>query len=108
MSIPMGSEEEPRRLKRKDYVTIIGTNDEWEDLIGVVDDILDSDGNSCQRNKIGTSCLVRIPLSRSNQAPLRLVGVNFITPYVRHELRQNEDVCLFMMKHLEWVDPDDL
>jgi len=105
MNAPVDDEH---KIEIGDYVEVVNTNDEFEDLIGVVEDFYDSEGKSCQSDRKEALCVIRIPLQRQDQAMMRLVGVNFITPYVRHELKTNEELCLFTKDKLEWFDPNEL
>lgn len=104
--VPSFSDE--RGIARLDYVAVIETDDEWDGLIGTVEDFFDDLGASCSPETKGAVVLVRIPTSKRSQAALRLEQVNFLTPYVRKELQSHDDLHLFLRKHLEWFDPNDL
>lgn len=100
--------EDDHNIQLRDYVEVVNTDDEFEGLIGVVEDFYDEDNNSCSPGQKGAVCLVRIPLMKRDQAAMRLSGVNFITSYVRLELRNNDELCLFPLNKLEWFDPNEL
>lgn len=98
----------PVFLKVGDYVQIVDTDDESEDLIGVIDEIFDDDGNSVKSTKFGRDVAVFIPLSRKDQEQHNLLSVNEIGSYVRQELRLNEGLLKVRSENLEWFDPDEL
>ena len=95
-------------LKQKDYAAIVETNDEFEDLIGIVDEIYDSKGDICKDTRTGTRVALRIPLTREEQKLTRLYGVNDITRYARQQVQLNDGCLLINTSNLEIVNPEDL
>lgn len=87
---------------------MLNTDDEWEELIGIVETLYNSAGAPCRAGAAATTAEVRFPLSRSSQYSMRLTGVNFFTDYVRTQLRMNDEVQMFSMENLEVVDRDNL
>lgn len=104
---PEPDQQEAESLKRRSYVCVVDTNDEWEDAIGVVEDILLGDA-SVPASSEGCEIIVFFPLLREDIQQLKLVGVNFFTAPCRHELRKNAGMKLFPVKNLEFLDPAEL
>lgn len=100
--------ESRKEIRRRDYVLVVETNDEWDGLVGVIDDFLDENGQSCLLSGPNVSCLVRIPVTRRTQRQLRMIGVNHLTDYVLRELRLHDELRLFPLAHLEWISADEL
>ena len=95
-------------MRRQDYVQVLDTSDEWEDLIGIVEALYDAQGVPCRSGSRVMTAEVRFPLSPTSQYATRLVGVNFFTDYVRNQLRLNNEVSIIPVKNLEVIDKDDL
>jgi hypothetical protein len=115
MSSPSSSSHPPappespdnRRLRRRHYAEIVETADEFEGLIGVVEDFLDEEGNSQRMHGPETRCVVlHVPTHPDTQANLRLRDVNELTSYVRAQLRREDDRLCFPSAQLAWFDPD--
>ena len=105
--MPRALPEENRVPRRWDFIKVVDTMDEWEELIGRVEEFVDAEGGSHTELKEGFLAKVFFPTKQSDQRSLRLVGVNFFTPYIRHLLREQEGYHFLEMKNLEWVDPDE-
>lgn len=100
--------EKPAFIRRLDYVQVVDTQDEWEDLIGIVDMLYDAHGNPCRAGRHVKTAEVRFPLSRGAQYAAHLIGVNFFTDYVRTCLRRSNEFQEFAVTNLERVDRDEL
>ena len=101
--------ESSSALRIGDYVSVQNTDDEWEDLVGILENFCNGDGETLRRDsEKATHAEVRFPLSRSVQHALRLNGVNFFTDYVRVQLRLNNELEMFSLSSLEAVSWDDL
>ena len=105
------SEQQPLDpvIRKGDYVEIANTTDEWEGIIGVVEEFYTEIGDFCKFNDPGVFfAQIRIPTRKSDQRPLRLWGVNHLTGYVLYELRNNDDIKLVKVSCLEYVDEEEL
>lgn len=103
-----GKEGDVAVLKKRNHVRVIDTLDEWEDLIGVVEEFMNSDGTTTDKFQVGQQVIVFFPLSREDIRLTKLVGVNTFTSFCRFELKQHEGLRAFAVKHLELVDPAEL
>lgn len=101
-------EEVGRQLKRNDYVAVIDTSDEWEDLIGKIEEFMAPDGSLHQEFQPGFRVVVFFPINRDDIRSARLVGVNRFTSFVRQHLRTYEGKQVFDIIKVEWFDPNDL
>lgn len=108
MSTPNRPEMTDRQVAKGDYVEIVDTSDEWESLIGIVEDFYDDQGQSCPVTHKEAVALVRIPTTKRGQVTLRLQDVNFLTSFVRQELNLHDELRIFPLKNVEWFDPNDL
>src|SRR4051812_1481988 len=97
----------PIPLKKRDYVSI-ETDDEWDGLIGIIEDFLDAEGNSVSASDVTSRVMIRIPLTRQGQNSYRLLRVNFLTDYVRILLRENNENVIMPREKVEYFDPADL
>ena len=105
----MDSEEDEVRIPRKnDYVSVVDTSDEWEDLIGKVEEFMDAEGATSPTYVDGMSVVVFFPTSTSEIRQHRMVGVNHFTAYVRYCLSEQSNKHVLPLKNVEWVDPQDL
>lgn len=96
-------------IRKGDYVEIIDTADEWEGLIGIVEEFYTEVGEFCKFNDPGLFfAQIRIPTRKTDQRPLRLWGVNHLTGYVLYELRSNDDIKLVKVSCLEYIDEEEL
>lgn len=82
-----------------DYVAICDTNDEWEGVIGVLEEVIPETSEEEER------WILFVPLSTGEIKARRMVGVNDLTNFVRFELRQNNGRTRIYTKNLERVDP---
>ena len=95
-------------LKQRDYAAIIDTNDEFEDLIGIVDEVFNDEGESVKDTNSGSKVALRIPLTREEQKTFNLYGTNEITRYARQQIILNNGCLLVDIKNLESFNPEDL
>lgn len=84
-----------------DYVSIIDTGDEWEGVIGVLEEHIEATEDHKE------SWTVFVPTSSAEVKARRMVGVNDLTDYVRYELRENQNRVRIQPHNLERVDPAD-
>ena len=102
------SKEEARVLKRDDYVVIIETKDEWEDLIGKVEEFMSDDGDLHNDFRHGDRVVVFFPINREDIYLLRLVGINNFPKLAAHHLRQFQGKQVFENRSVEWFDSNEL
>ena len=101
----------PSRLRRGDIAEIVDTHDEWEGLLGLVDDFLDEDGARCRSDHANLSCVVlQVPTGRGEAVRgsnlRRLYEANELTSYVKSQLRTEDDRCCRPSTQLAWYDPN--
>ena len=99
---------ESNQLHKGSYVQVCYTDDEYEGLIGIIEDFYYENDNSCSQSHPGAICVVRFPLSRRERMQRKMVGVNFFTDYVRYQLVLNDGLDLFKKDKLEEIDPNDI
>ena len=98
------SEDHPLRLK--DYAEVVDTRDEWEGLIGVVEEFVDENELPVRADSPRVAgVIVHVPTRGSGSAVQRLRDVNELTSYVRGQLRTNDDRQCFAPSKLAWFDP---
>jgi len=98
--LPSGSPEEDDWTPAVgDYVEISGTEDEWEGVIGVLEE------HHPATEETKEEWTVFVPLEKSDIRARRMVGVNFLTGYVRFMLRGNEGRVRIPTINLERADP---
>lgn len=109
MALPEPDPSPNRNLKIGDYVSVIESRDEWEDLIGVIDDILDADGESVfESHQRAVRIVVMFPVGQKARKQTRLDEVNEYTPFVLYHLKSNNSRQDFPLRNLEWFDPKEL
>lgn len=109
MSNPLISPDDKGAIFIGSYVQVINCEDEWDELIGIVDDLLDSDLNPVDDGKEWNVCLVYFPTSRRGQEKHNLVGVNHFFKTVASELSCSDSRKMFNREMLvEIDDPEDL
>lgn len=102
------SREEEGEIKLRSYVSVVDTNDEWEGLIGRVEEFMSSEGILRTEKQEGDRAVVFFPLAQEEQRRLRMAGVNTYPSFVRLHLQQHEGKQVFNFDNLEEVDPEDL
>lgn len=102
------SREEVRVLKKRDYVRVIDTLDEWEGLIGRIEEFSAPDCTTHDVYAEGDKIIVFFPYLKDDVRTAKLVGVNVFPGLVMVHLRQYEGKQLFEPSLLEWVDPEEL
>lgn len=103
----MRDDSEP--LKLGDYVVVVDTRDEWEDLIGILDGFRDAFGEPVPQGSVRAKFgHIRFPVSRESLREARLDSVNEYTKFVVYELKQNNYHQDILLQNLEWFDQDDL
>ena len=90
------------------YVRIIDTCDEWQDLIGVVEEFMGPDGNLHPRLQKDDRIVVLFPTDKKEIRSLRLTGVNLFSRFVLFHLKQYEGKQHFDLSSVEMLDPDEL
>ncbi len=96
-------------LKVGDYVTIIDTRDEWEDLVGILIGFRDANDELAPAGSARAKwASIRFPVSKASLRETRLDGVNEYTSYVVYQLKQNNFLQTFPIAKLEWFDKEDL
>lgn len=96
----------PPTLRVGIYVRVVSNDDEWEDLIGIVDEFLDCNLEEIDSFVEDCLCLVYFPVSRSSQERCNLAGVNDYPGTVIAELKRSEFRKVFDIKALEEVNPE--
>lgn len=104
----MDSEDTVRMPRKNDYVSIIDTSDEWEGLIGKVDEFMSADGSTHPSYVEGDQVILHMPTKTSEIRACRMVGINHFTAYVRYCLNQQENRHILSLKNVEWVNPEDI
>lgn len=84
------------------------SDDEWDGLIGIIDDFLDQSLNSIESCRPGCKCLVYFPISRRRLEDLNMVGVNDYPMTVLADLRSGQNRKVFELKELQEVDPENI
>ena len=102
------SRDEAPKFKRRNYVAVVDTNDEWEDLIGKIDEFMDANGTLVPEWSEGCRAVVFFPTLREDIAAADLVSVNQFTSFVREHLKRHQNQQVFEITNLELVNPDDL
>lgn len=96
-------------LKIGKYGQVVCTDDEWEDLIGIVENFYDAENNKCS---IDEAVFIELyfPLDHKDQKQFRLTDVNEFTSYVRGQLRSrdNEEGKIFPIESVEAFDENNL
>lgn len=96
-------------IRKKSYVEIVNTDDEWENLIGLVEEFYTESGDLCTYDDpLAFFVQVRFPTNRTEQKQMLLFGVNHFTGYVLYELRNSDDIKLVNIKNLEYINSEDL
>lgn len=103
-----GTSKDEAGIKRKDFVEVIGTNDDWESLIGVVDEFMLSDGEIVNKYEPGARAVVYFPLRSGDAYASKLRSVNMLTGLVKQHLQQYEGKQVFDLDQLEVIDPEEL
>lgn len=98
----------PAQIRCNDYVEVLETLDEWEGLVGIVEELFDINKQPCADSQEACFATVRFPLRHDGQKAVRLYGVNHFTDYVRKQLKAQEELEIFSLTVLEWLDPDEL
>lgn len=93
---------------RKDYICVVDTCDEFEDLIGIVEEFLLPNGECGPRWVPGSRVIVYFPYTISEIRQTKLRGVNTFTSFVRMQLHRDEGRVIFDTQKLEYFDPENL
>ena len=103
---PAFDEAGNRRLCVDDYAEVVDTHDEFEGLIGIVEEFLDEEGDARRADcQLVTQVILHIP-TRATAGQRRLLEYNEPTSYVRAQLRAEDDRRCFPCAHVAWFDPD--
>jgi hypothetical protein len=86
----------------------VATTDEWEDLIGIIEEFLDSNLDPIDEPQQGGKCLVYFPISRRAQQSCNLAGVNDYPETVLNDLRGCNSRKVFDLADLQEFDPNNI
>lgn len=83
------------------YAQICGTADEWEDVIGILEERVLGEEDEEEH------WILYVPTAKSDLRSRRMIGVNDLTDYVRYQLSHGDNRINVSPKNLERVDPAD-
>lgn len=96
------------KFKNGDYVSVINTRDEWEDLIGIVEEFMDPEGVIKNDYEEGDRIVVFFPFTCDDIKEAKLEGLNYFNSFVKAHLRKHEGKQVFEPKNLESFDKEEL
>jgi len=104
-----GKEEDNKVVfHRRDHVRVVFTDDEWESMIGVIEEFMYNDGTTSSKYLSGCEIIVYFPTDKDEMRSCKLTGVNIFTSFVKQHLRIFDGLKNFEPQFLEIVDISDL